>query len=159
ISSPGAAGMFTSDQALTRLLQGTGTSFRYVSPTSLVIELKSTSTVVEVRDTVSAEISPKYSRPVREVPQSIAVVSKQLIQDQGATTLRDVLRNVAGVSLAAGEGGAQGDNLTIRGFTARNDIFNDGMRDFGSYYRDPFNMEEVQVLKGPSSTTFGRGTT
>jgi catecholate siderophore receptor len=159
LSSPGAAGMFTSDQALARLLEGTGTSFRYVSPTSLVIELKSTSTVVEVRDAVPAQISPKYSRPLREVPQSIAVVSKQLIQDQGATTLRDALRNVAGISLAAGEGGAQGDNLTIRGFTARNDIFNDGMRDFGSYYRDPFNMEEVQVLKGPSSTTFGRGTT
>jgi catecholate siderophore receptor len=79
--------------------------------------------------------------------------------EQGATTLRDALRNVAGISLAAGEGGAQGDNLTIRGFTARNDIFIDGMRDFGSYYRDPFNQEQVQVLKGPSSVAFGRGTT
>ena len=77
--------------------------------------------------------------------------------EQGVTTLRDAVRNVAGISLAAGEGGAQGDNLTIRGFTARNDIFIDGMRDFGSYYRDPFNQEAVQVLKGPSSVTFGRG--
>ena len=75
------------------------------------------------------------------------------------TTLRDALRNVAGISLAAGEGGAQGDNLTIRGFTARNDLFIDGMRDFGSYYRDPFNMQEVEVLQGPSSVTFGRGST
>ena len=65
------------------------------------------------------------------------------------TTLRDALRNVAGISLAAGEGGAQGDNLTIRGFTARNDLFIDGMRDFGSYYRDPFNTQEVEVLQGP----------
>ena len=69
------------------------------------------------------------------------------------------LRNVAGISLAAGEGGAQGDNLTIRGFTARNDLFIDGMRDFGSYYRDPFNIQEVEVLQGPSSVTFGRGST
>ena len=81
------------------------------------------------------------------------------MQQQGVTTLRDALRNVAGISLAAGEGGAQGDNLTIRGFTARNDLFIDGMRDFGSYYRDPFNTQEVEVLQGPSSVTFGRGST
>ncbi len=81
------------------------------------------------------------------------------MQQQGTTTLRDALRNVAGISLAAGEGGAQGDNLTIRGFTARNDLFIDGMRDFGSYYRDPFNTQEVEVLQGPSSVTFGRGST
>ena len=73
------------------------------------------------------------------------------MQEQGVTTLRDALRNVAGISIAAGEGGAQGDNLTIRGFAARNDLYLDGMRDFGSYYRDPFNMEEVQVLQGPDS--------
>jgi catecholate siderophore receptor len=66
---------------------------------------------------------------------------------------------VAGISLAAGEGGAQGDNLTIRGFSARSDLFIDGMRDFGSYYRDPFNYQEVEVLQGPSSVTFGRGST
>src|SRR5207344_1972189 len=83
----------------------------------------------------------------------------QVMQEQGVTTLRDALRNVAGISLAAGEGGAQGDSLTIRGFTARNDIFLDGMRDFGSYYRDPFNIEQLEVLRGPSSVTFGRGTT
>jgi catecholate siderophore receptor len=66
---------------------------------------------------------------------------------------------VAGISLAAGEGGAQGDNLTIRGFTARNDIFLDGMRDFGSYYRDPFNDEQIDVLEGPAGVDFGRGST
>jgi catecholate siderophore receptor len=81
------------------------------------------------------------------------------MQEQGVTTLRDALRNVAGISLAAGEGGSQGDNLTIRGFTARNDLFIDGMRDFGNYYRDPFDMQEVEVLQGPSSVTFGRGST
>src|SRR6202012_5196015 len=94
-----------------------------------------------------------------EVPQTVTVVSQALLQEEGTTTLRDALRNVAGISLAAGEGGAQGDNLTIRGFTARNDIFLDGMRDFGSYYRDSFNYKEVEVLEGPSSVTFGRGST
>ncbi len=75
------------------------------------------------------------------------------------TTLRDTLRNVPGISLAAGEAGAQGDNLTIRGFTARNDIFLDGIRDFGSYYRDSFNYEQVDVLEGPAGVQFGRGST
>jgi catecholate siderophore receptor len=73
--------------------------------------------------------------------------------------MRRALRNAPGISLAAGEGGSQGDNLTIRGFTARNDIFLDGMRDFGSYYRDPFDYEQVDVLEGPSSVSFGRGST
>ncbi|HZU53113.1 MAG TPA: TonB-dependent siderophore receptor [Holophagaceae bacterium] len=103
--------------------------------------------------------SPKITQPLLDTPQSISVVPKAVIQDQGVTTLRDTLRNVAGISLAAGEGGSQGDNLTLRGFTARNDIYLDGMRDFGSYYRDAFDLDQVEVLKGPSSMMFGRGST
>lgn len=102
---------------------------------------------------------PKYTEPLRDTPQSITVVPQELMKEEGVTTLREALRNVAGISLAAGEGSSQGDNLTLRGFTARNDIFLDGMRDFGSYYRDPFNLQAVEVLKGPSSITFGRGST
>jgi catecholate siderophore receptor len=102
---------------------------------------------------------PKLTEPLLDTPQSITVVPRQLMDDQGTTTLRDALRNVAGISLAAGEGSTQGDNLTLRGFTARNDIFLNGMRDFGSYYRDPFDLQEVEVLKGPSGILFGRGST
>jgi catecholate siderophore receptor len=102
---------------------------------------------------------PKLPEPLLDTPQSITVVTRQLMDDQHTTTLRDALRNVAGISIAAGEGSSQGDNLTIRGFTARNDIFLDGMRDFGSYYRDPFNLEQVEVLEGPSGILFGRGST
>ncbi len=101
----------------------------------------------------------KLTKPLLDTPQSISVVPRQLMQNQGITTLRDALRNVPGVSLAAGEGGQQGDNLSIRGFNAQNDFYLDGMRDFGSYYRDPFNLESVEVLKGPSSVLFGRGST
>lgn len=103
--------------------------------------------------------SPKIIQPLLDTPQSVTVVPKAVIQDQGVTTLRDTLRNVAGISLAAGEGGSQGDNLTLRGFTARNDIYLDGMRDFGSYYRDAFDYGQVEVLKGPASMMFGRGST
>jgi len=101
----------------------------------------------------------KYTQPIVDTPQAISVVPKQVLEDQHATTMRDALRNVAGISIAAGEGGAQGDNLTLRGFSARNDIFLDGMRDFGSYYRDTFNWENVEVLRGPASVSFGRGST
>lgn len=103
--------------------------------------------------------NPKLTEPLRDTPQSISTVTRELLDDRAATTMRDALRNVPGVSIAAGEGGNQGDSLTIRGFSARSDIYLDNMRDFGSYYRDPFFLEQIQVLKGPSSLVFGRGST
>ncbi len=103
---------------------------------------------------------PIYSQPINEIPQVVSIIPKQLMKDQGLTQTKDALRNVAGISLSAGEAGAgQGDNLTIRGFTARSDFFVDGMRDFGAYTRDPFNTEKIDVVKGPSSIGFGRGST
>jgi catecholate siderophore receptor len=105
--------------------------------------------------------STKYTEPLRDIPQSITVVPRAVIEQQNATNLRDVLRNVPGISLQAGEGGGGpgGDFLSIRGFNARNDIFIDGVRDFGGYSRDAFNMEQVEVVKGPASTYTGRGST
>ena len=113
------------------------------------------------REYVVPEVdSFKLPAPIHETPQSITVVPQQMMREQSVFNLRDVLRNVTGISLAAGEGGgAQGDNLTLRGFSARNDIFLDGIRDFGFYTRDTFNLESVEVLKGPSSVMFGRGST
>src|SRR5579862_1084846 len=99
----------------------------------------------------------KNGEPLVDTPQSAAVVTKQLMEDEGVTTLRDSLRNVSGISIGAGEGSYQGDNFSIRGFAARSDIFLDGMTDFGNYNRDPFNLEAIEVLKGPSSAEFGRG--
>jgi catecholate siderophore receptor len=101
----------------------------------------------------------KFMQPLLDTPQSVSVVPQFVLHDQGNSTLRDALRNVPGISMAAGESGAQGDNLTIRGFSARNDIFLDGIRDFGSYYRDSFNFEQVEVLEGPAGVQFGRGST
>ena len=101
----------------------------------------------------------RYTQPLADTPQSISVIPSQILKDQEITTTREALRNVPGLSLAAGEGGSQGDNLTLRGFSARNDFFLDGMRDFGSYTRDPFNLESIEVLQGPTSVTFGRGST
>jgi catecholate siderophore receptor len=102
----------------------------------------------------------KFPDLLKDTPQSITVVPQQIMREEAVFNLRDVLRNVTGISLAAGEGGgAQGDNLTLRGFNARNDLFIDGVRDIGQYARDAFNLEAVEVLKGPSSVMFGRGST
>ena len=101
----------------------------------------------------------KLTEPLLNTPFTVETVTRQLMDDQGVTTLRDALRDVPGISLAAGEAASQGDSLTIRGFTARNDNFLDGLRDFGSYYRDPFYLQDIQVLKGPASILFGRGST
>src|SRR5580704_2924501 len=162
LPSPGVSGVYTAEQALQRLLAGTGLAYRFTSATTVSVDLKNVATSVEVTASVSAlaeGTSPKFAEAPLDTAQTITAVPQAVMQQQGVTTLRDALRNVAGISLAAGEGGAQGDNLTIRGFTARNDLFIDGMRDFGSYYRDPFNTQEVEVLQGPSSVTFGRGST
>jgi catecholate siderophore receptor len=159
IDSKGVIGLYTAEEALRLLLDGTGVSARFTGSHSVELELRGASSTVDVSATLAQVTSPKYTEPLRDTAQTIDVVSRQTMDQQGNTTLRDALRNVAGISLAAGEGGSQGDNLTIRGFTARNDLFIDGMRDFGSYYRDPFNTEEVEVLQGPSSVTFGRGST
>ncbi|QIF02396.1 TonB-dependent siderophore receptor [Roseimicrobium sp. ORNL1] len=105
--------------------------------------------------------SPKIQGPLRDVPQTITVIPEAVIKEQNATSLRDVLRNVPGISIQAGEGGGgpAGDNLSIRGFNAKTDIFVDNVRDFGGYTRDPFNFQQVEVFKGPSSTNAGRGST
>ena len=102
----------------------------------------------------------RLPEPVQDIPQSITIVPREIMNEQAATTLRDALRNVSGIGIAAGEGGgAQGDNFTLRGFNARNDIYLDGVRDQGTYFRDTFNIQSVEVLKGPASIYFGRGST
>lgn len=120
---------------------------------------------VVVQDQNSPYVVPesslsKFPVPLKDTPQSITIVPQKLMQEQAGTTLRDALRNVPGITATAGEGGgAQADVFVLRGFNARNDMFIDGVRDSGSYFRDSFNFESVEVLKGPSSTFFGRGST
>jgi catecholate siderophore receptor len=158
--SPGVAGLFSAGQALRELLAGTGITFRFTGEDAVELELPMVSETIEVTTTPGPS-SPKYTEPLRDTPQTLTVIPHQMIEQQGATTLRDVLRNVTGISIQAGEGGGglPGDNLAIRGFAARNDIFVDGVRDFGAYSRDPFNIETVEVAKGPASLYGGRGST
>ena len=104
--------------------------------------------------------SPKFTEPLLDTPRTINVIPKAVIEQRGATSINEVLRQVPGISLGAAEGGlAAGDRTFIRGYEARGDTFVDGFRDFGQYFRDPFNIEQVEVLKGPGSTISGRGST
>lgn len=117
------------------------------------------------RDTVVIEgfgvqelSSPKHTQPILDTPQTVVVMSDALLDEQGRRTLRDSLRNITGVSIQAGEGNPPGgDSMKIRGFSARDDIFVDGLPDNGNYFRDPFNAERIEVTKGPASAFAGRG--
>jgi catecholate siderophore receptor len=158
-NSPGVVGLYREDEALRLLLEGTGLNYRVDDATTMLVGVQAKDTI-SVTDSVTNSVSlSKFTEPLIDTPQSVNVVPQFALKDEGVSTLRDALRNVPGISLAAGEAGAQGDNLTIRGFTARNDIFLDGIRDFGSYYRDSFNYEQVEALEGPAGIQFGRGST
>ena len=98
----------------------------------------------------------KLAESEQKAPQSITVVTPQLLAAQGSTSLEDALRNVPGITLNAGEGAARGDTVNLRGFSAFNDFFLDGIRDAAVYTRDDFDVESVEVLKGPSAVLFGQ---
>ena len=89
----------------------------------------------------------------------MTVLNQALLQSQGVTSLSNALRNVPGITIGGAEGGQIGNNINLNGFTARTDIYLDGFRDRGQYYRDTFALDKVEVLMGPSSMLFGRGST
>ena len=110
--------------------------------------------------TESTGAATRTETPLRDIPQVINSVPQTVIRSQGATQLTDALRNVPGISYAAAEGGTQANQVFyLRGFPAGGDLFLDGIRDLGEYNRDLFATESVEVLKGPSSLMFGRGST
>jgi catecholate siderophore receptor len=103
--------------------------------------------------------SPKFTQPLLDTTQTVNVITKELIQQQGATTLTEALRNSPGVgTFFVGENGATttGDGIYMRGFDTSGSIFVDGVRDLGSISRDIFNIEQVEVTKGPAGTDNGR---
>ena len=161
LASPGVVGRYSPEQALREILRGTGISYRFSDKQTVILEIHAGTEEVEVRDESRVVLSStKYTEPLLDTPQTINVISKEVMEEQGATTLRDVLKNVPGLTITAGEGGnPAGDNLTLRGFSARNDIFIDGVRDLSPQSRDPFNLEQVEVVKGPGSAFTGRGST
>jgi catecholate siderophore receptor len=126
-----------------------------MAPEGTTVELPKL-TVEEQRRAVS---SPKFTVPLVDTPQTISVITSDVFNSQGATNLSDVLRNTPGITFAAGEGGnvAAGDSFFMRGFDASGSIFIDGVRDTGAYNRDTYNLEQVEVAKGPAGADTGRG--
>lgn len=105
--------------------------------------------------------SSKFTQPLLDTPQTVTVIKKEVILQQGAASLTDTLRNVPGITLQLGENGntQSGDTIFMRGFDTQNSIFLDGIRDLSAAVRDVFNVEQVEVFKGPSGADNGRGAT
>ena len=128
----------------------------------LLEDVKVKTTREQANNRFKAETSTTGSKTemaLRDIPQSISVVKEELIESQNAFNLRDALKNVSGLTIAAGEGGRTGDSITLRGFAANSDQYLDGVKDNGQYNRDTFFIEKAEVLKGASSILFGRGAT
>jgi catecholate siderophore receptor len=103
----------------------------------------------------STSVATKTNTPLIDVPQSVAVLTKDFIQDQGTHSITDLSRYVPGVAVHQGEGNR--DELIIRGVDSSANFFVNGFRDDVQYYRDIYNTQSIQVLKGPSALVFGRG--
>ncbi|NWD42973.1 TonB-dependent receptor [Pseudomonas yamanorum] len=126
------------------------------------ISLGATSITGQEQDSTSYQVekasSQKYTAPLVDTPRSVTVVPQQVLKDTAATSLQDALRTVPGITFGAGEGGnPQGDRPFIRGFDAQGDTYLDGVRDTGGQSREIFDIESIEVSKGPNSSFGGRG--
>lgn len=114
----------------------------------------------EVPYQVPEASNTKFTAPLLETPKTVTIIPEEVIKDRGATSLQDVLRTTPGITLGSGEGGTPtGDRPFIRGYEASTDIFIDGVRDYARGSHETFNLESVEVIKGPSSAYTGRGGT
>lgn len=125
------------------------------------IVIKEAAVAPEGKDSLRATTTGigKGNQALRDIPQSITVVTEKLIDDRNLDTLKDVLHNTAGVTFLAAEGGEE--DIRLRGFSlaTSGDIFIDGMRDPAFYERDTFNNDRIELLRGSASMLFGRGST
>ncbi len=157
--SKGVKGAFSNEEALRAILSDTGLGFKLErNGLRAEIQIHNADQVSVVAGSNSVALS-QFTESLTDTAQTVNVIPQYILQEQAAVSFKDSLKNVPGIALAAGEGGLQGDNLTIRGFSAQKDIFLDGIRDFGSYFRDSFDYESIDVLEGPASVEFGRGST
>lgn len=99
----------------------------------------------------------KVVQDPHDVPQAVTTITRSLMEDQKADSLREALRNVSGLTFNAAEGGRSGDNMMLRGYYTFGDMYLDGIRDTAQYNREVFNLEQVDVLRGAAAMLFGRG--
>ena len=167
VRSAGVVGRLTPIEALRRLVAGTGLLARVVNDETLAVQQENPEAyvldpveVVAKRPAANADAvtstATKTSTPLRDVPQAVTVVSRKLIADQGMQSMADVARYVPGVTMGQGEGNR--DQPTIRGNNSTSTFFVNGVRDDVQYFRDLYNVERVEGLKGANALIFGRGT-
>ena len=140
-------------------ITGAGLSITAAQGQQLALNETNTGTIETVVVTSQRTGIDLLPAKILDTPQSINVVPAEVIRQQGVNNLQDALKNVPGITLNAGEGGTHGDLVNLRGFSAGDDYFMDGLRDTGLYDRDTFDYESIEVYKGPASTLFGRGST
>ncbi len=101
----------------------------------------------------------KGDQELRDIPQSVTVVTEKLMDDRNLDTVKEALKNTAGISFLAAEGGEE--DIRLRGFPLQStgDLFIDGIRDPAFYERDTFNLDRLEILRGSASMLFGRGST
>src|ERR1700754_2023988 len=104
-------------------------------------------------------VGGKFPTPARDIPQQLTVITQDLMTTQADTSLYGALDNVPGIVITPSADTATGNNINLRGFPARTDIYLDGIRDRGQYYRDTFALERIEVLEGAASLLFGHGST
>ena len=103
----------------------------------------------------STSVATKVNTPLVNIPQSVSVLTKDFIKDQALLGVTDLTRYVPGVAVHQGEGNR--DELIIRGVDSSANFFVNGFRDDVQYFRDLYNAQSVEILRGPSALTFGRG--
>jgi catecholate siderophore receptor len=161
LTSPGVSGVLRPEEALQQLLTGTGLTFRTNVAGGFALAIAVAPEVVAVTGTFSpyrAEQSAsatKTATPLRDIPQTVSVVPREVLIDQRAQSVADAVRNAAGVTIAQGEGNR--DQIVLRGISTASDFYVNGVRDDQERFRDLYNVESVEVVQGPAAVLFGRG--
>ena len=125
------------------------------------VTVKEKAEVIQGKDTIKVERTTigKGNQELRNIPQSITILTEKLITDRNLDTVKDILRNTGGISFQAAEGGEE--DIKLRGFSLQGsgDVFVDGIRDPAFYERDTFNNDRIEILRGSAALLFGRGST
>jgi catecholate siderophore receptor len=161
LTSRGVSGVFTPDQALDRLLAGTGFACRRNASGAFALTAVIAPEVVEVAGRLSpyaAQQSASATRtdtPLRDIPQTVNVIPREVLIDQRAQSVADAVKYVPGVSVAQGEGNR--DQVVLRGISTASDFYVNGVRDDQERFRDLYNVERIEIVQGPAAVLFGRG--
>jgi len=156
---PGKYSLKVSKEGFAEVLQPIELTSAGIQQRDVWLQISTVQTNVTVTDTgyvvPVSSIATKTATPLRDVPQSIAVVTQEQIQDQMLLSIGDVVRYIPGITAHQGENNR--DQIIIRGVSSSADFFVNGVRDDVQYYRDLYNLERVEALKGPNAMIFGRG--